>query len=94
MQLVAVKIKKPHMDEESPYPYLREWLPKCRADYHALRKCRDARQDGQGRLDLHTLQSVDVMHVFGAIVSPQDLHCEFVDHTQHPHDEVRTYQQP
>jgi hypothetical protein len=91
LQLVAVKIKKPHCNVDKAYPYYRQWVPKCRADFHALRICRDARHrhDAQPRaLDLDTLQCLDVMHVFGAIISPQDLHREFEDHTQHPHDEV------
>jgi hypothetical protein len=85
VQLVAVKIKKPHTKDDVVYPFGRQWVLKCRADYHALYTCRAARQ---GQPDLNSVLNADVMHVFGAIVSPQDLHREFVDNSQHLSDEV------
>lgn len=88
--MVAVKIKKPHIDEDTAYPYQRPWVSKCRSDYHALRQCRDDRQaqDMHGRIDLRSVHACDVMHVFGVLVSPQNLLQDFEATAHDPRDEV------
>ena len=94
VQLVAVKVKTPYDAADQTYPYDREWVAKCRADFHALRKCRDAHQaqaraQGQHSTETKNTQSGDIMHVFGAIVSPEEREMDFVDYSRHPSDVVR-----
>ena len=97
IQLVAVKVKTPYDDADQTYPYDREWVAKCRADFHALRKCRIERQAEAERAKARggattgaaaKCMNWDVMHVFGVLVNPEDRQKQFEDHSRHPIDVV------